>query len=619
MNPLIRIFSATGLFLGAFPNSAVAAGGELPSLVKDIAYCIVFAGVLAILFTRLRIPVIAAFLAAGIIVGPTGGELVTDPANIETISQLGLILLLFMIGLEIDVRKLLSSGRILIVSGLLQYPLCVVFGILITRLLIWLGIGTDLLTTSSHVPLYVGFVIAASSTLLVIKLFQDSFQLDTETGRIALGLLIFQDIWAIVVIAIQPSFSDPRISTILLTFLGIGIIGLITWLLARLAIPVGFKWVAKMPEIILIAAVSWCFITVILGMNIDLVTETVFGFNLHLAVSAGMCALIAGMSIASLPYSIEIISKVGVVKDFFVTLFFVGLGMSIPMPESADVLIIASLLAVATLLARYIIFFPLLYFSGLDRRNSMVASTRLAQVSEFSLVIGFLGMQLDHISRDLNSAIIFAFVITALLTPALFRSADSLYDNLCNILDRLGFKAPAHAPHTGKEFRGLALLGFHRVASSLLYEIGKNHPELLNDILVVDFNVNIHEKIESHGPTVRYGDLGNTETLIHAGVDKARVIVCTIPDDVLKSTTNRKIVETARSINPDAIIIANASESKESKALYDSGADYVYLPHIETARAVEYAIEKALDGNIAEYRSSIEKKEGAWHNREEVL
>jgi Kef-type K+ transport system membrane component KefB len=603
-----------------FPVPALASGaGPMPSLVHDIGYCVVLAGVLAIVFTRLKIPVIAAFLFAGVVVGPVGARLVTDPANIETISGLGLILLLFLIGLEIDFRKLLASGRVLILSGVLQYPLSVAFGFVIAHLLIWIGVGTQLLGAGSYAPLYVGFVVAASSTLLVVKLFQESFELDTEVGRVSLGILIFQDIWAIGIIAVQPSFNDPKIVPILCSFLGIGVLALIAVLFARYFIPIGFRWVAKMPEVILVAAVSWCFMVVFLGMNLDEITRAVFGVDLHMAVGPGMGALIAGASIASLPYSTEIVGKVGVVKDFFVTLFFVGLGMGIPMPDGPDVLLVAGLLAALALLARYVIFFPLLYFTGLDRGNAMVASTRLAQISEFSLVIGFMGMQLGHITKGLNSAIIFAFVITALLTPTLYHRADLIHEKLAALLERIGFRAPASRAAGEEETYRLALLGFHRVASSLLHELGRRHPGLLVETLVVDFNVTIHSRIASFGPAVKYGDLRNPETLRHAGVDKARVIVCTVPDDVLKGTTNLQVVALARRVNPGAVIIANAIELKDSRRLYEAGADYVFLPRIETAKAVEQAIEKALAGEIRAYRAQVEGDEGEWHARREVL
>jgi len=266
-----------------------------------------------------------------------------------------------------------------------------------------------------------------------------------------------------------------------------------------------------------------------------------------------------------------------------------------------------------------VVFFPLLYVTGLDRRNAMVTSVRLAQISEFSLVIGFIGVQLGHVSGNLNSAIIFAFVITALLTPLLFRQADAIHDRLSGLLARLGFREPPSIEAGEEESYSLALLGFHRIASSLLYELGKDHPELLEKTLVVDFNVNLHPKIAALGATVKYGDLCSAETLHHAGVDKARVIACTIPDDVLKGTTNLKLVEAARHINPGAVIIANAIETADSRALYEAGADYVFLQRVETAGAVEQAIEHALSGDIGEYRRAVEAQHGEWHMREEIM
>jgi Kef-type K+ transport system membrane component KefB len=488
----------------------------------------------------------------------------------------------------------------------------------LTKLLIWFGLGGELLS-GGYAPIYIGFVLAASSTLLVVKLFQETFQLDTEVGRVALGLLIFQDIWAIGVIAIQPNFNAPEATPILLSFIGIAVLALFAGLTAKYIIPIGFKWVAKKPEVVFASSISWCFLIVLLGVNLDVITGMFFSFDLHMSVGAEMGALIAGITIASLPYSTEIISKVSVVKDFFITLFFVGLGMSIPVPNGINILLLAAILAVAALLVRYLIFFPLLYFTGLDRRNSMVTSVRLGQISEFSLVIGFVGVQLGHISNDLNSTIIFAFVITALLTPVLFRKADAIHGSLTGLLARLGFRDPPSAEAGADESYSLALLGFHRIASSLLFELNKSNPELLSRTLVVDFNVNLHPKIAALGPTVKYGDLCNAETLHHSGVDKAKVIVCTIPDDVLKGTTNLKIVHAARHVNPDAIIIANAIELSDSRALYEAGADYVFLQRVETAQAVERVIEKAISGEIEAHRLAVEAQHGKWHTRDEVM
>ncbi|MGH8033858.1 MAG: cation:proton antiporter, partial [Lysobacterales bacterium] len=189
----------------AVPSMAFASSGAMPSLVQDIGISLLTAGGLAVVFTRLKIPSIAAFLLAGIIIGPIGLQLVTDPENIDTIAQLGFIFLLFLIGLEIDFKRILSSGKAIIISGLLQYPLTILFGVAAVKLMLLLGIGGALLAESQYAAIYIGVIIAGSSTLLVVKLFQENFELDTEPGRLALGILIFQDIWVIVAIIIQPS------------------------------------------------------------------------------------------------------------------------------------------------------------------------------------------------------------------------------------------------------------------------------------------------------------------------------------------------------------------------------------------------------------------------------
>jgi len=213
--------SITGLLFLLFTSSAFAAGGELPSLVQDIGVSLLAAGVLAVIFARLKIPSIAAYLAAGLLIGPIGLKIVTDPVNVDTIAQLGFILLLFLIGLEIDFKRILASGKAIIVSGLLQYPLTILFGMVAVKLMLLLGIGGELLAESEYAALYIGIILAGSSTLLVVKLFQEHFELDTEPGRLALGILIFQDIWVIVAIIIQPNLENPEIGQIAMSFLGI--------------------------------------------------------------------------------------------------------------------------------------------------------------------------------------------------------------------------------------------------------------------------------------------------------------------------------------------------------------------------------------------------------------
>jgi hypothetical protein len=397
------------------------------------------------------------------------------------------------------------------------------------------------------------------------------------------------------------------------------LLAVIAALTARYVTRPAFGWIAKAPELILVAALAWCFVVLMVGMNLDQPIELVTGVNLHISVGAGMGALIAGASLASSPFSTEMVSKVGVVRDFFIVLFFVGLGMTIPKVESPDILIIAALLAVAAMAARFAIFFPLLYFSGLDRRNSMVSSTRLAQVSEFALIVAFLGVQQGHFGTDLSSAAILAFIATSLITPVLFRKAFDMHEALGGFLDRIGFRSPAGWDEEGHGAASLVLLGFHRFASSLLHDLSLMHPRLAAKTLVVDFNVSLHDAIRKDGARVLYGNLANTETLHHAALDRAKVIVLTIPDEMLVGTNNEKLVQAVREISPDASIIACATRLDEIESLYEAGADFVYTPRLEASKALSRAIGYALNGQIREYREDLDAKTFPPDLRDEVF
>jgi Kef-type K+ transport system membrane component KefB len=601
------------------PAAWAAGGGEMPSLVHDIGLSLLTAGVLGVIFTRLKIPSIAAFLLAGVLIGPIGLKQVTDPVNIDTIAQLGFILLLFLIGLEIDFKKILGSGKPIILSGLLQYPLTILFGALSVKLLIWLGVGGTILSDSPYAALYLGVIVAGSSTLLVVKLFQEHFELDTVPGRLSLGILIFQDIWVIVAILIQPNLENPELSLIAMSFLGILLLTLMTVIVALSFVGRAFTWIAKTPEMTLLGALAWCFIVVFMGVNLDHIFEITYGRSYHMSVGAGMAALIAGASIANLPSSTEIITKVATVKDFFITLFFVALGISIPMPESFNVIVVAVALAVIAILARQFIFFPLFYLTGVDQRNAEVSSVRLAQISEFGLVIAFLGVKLGHLSPSLTSSVIFAFVITALATPFMYGNAYEIHGWIRPLLEKIGFKAPPELTEAERKGYKLALLGFHRDASSLLYNLVSSNPELVKETLVIDFNVALHGSIRATGATVKYGDLSNPETLHHLGLNQCQVIVCTIPDDLLRGIDNRGLVHVVREMAPNSVIIANAIATDEIAHVYAAGANYVYLNRLEAAWTLQRAIEAGIEQQIDEFRDTRQAKNHYKPDRKEIL
>jgi Kef-type K+ transport system membrane component KefB/Trk K+ transport system NAD-binding subunit len=584
--------------------------GAAPTLVQDIGVCLVGAAGLSVLFQRLHLPHVAAFLAAGVLLGPVGLSLVTDSENIETIAHLGLTLLLFLIGLEIDLRDLLNSGRALLLGGALQVPLSVVAGVGAVALVALAGAGP----AGTYGLVYAGLVGAFSSTLLVVSQLQALRRMDTTAGRLALGLLIFQDIWAIVFLAVQPDLASPAVSPVLSTLGGIGVVATLAAVCSRYVLPPAFRLVAKHPELLVTAALGWCFGLGLTGAHLADLARWV-GLDLPISVSMEMGALIAGTSIATFPYAHDVVGKIGNLRDFFITLFFVALGMSIPVPDVSAVVLAGVLVAMA-LVVRGVVFFPLVLAGGAGRRSALETSLALAPISEFGLVIVYLGAELGHVEKSLVTAVTLAFAATAIGTPAFFWASDRVDGWISP-----WFGASAAPSGSGTESARpprIVLLGFHRVASSLLADLHRDHPHLLPDVLVVDFNVAIHPHIRATGAQVVYGDLRSQATLEHA-VHGAQILVSSVPDELLKGIDNLTLVRRLRALAPGAAILAHASHPIDAGKLEEAGADWVFSTRTETAIGLWHALEAALEGDIDRMRAGREALYGALAERREIV
>lgn len=594
---------------------ASSVGGS--SLVEELGLCLLAAGFLSALFERLRIPNIAALLVAGVVLGPIGLGLIHSSGDIETIANLGLTLLLFVIGIEVNPRSLLASGRTLLLTGALQVPVTVVVA---------LGVFATIaplfgaLLEGRYVAMYLALASAFSSTLLVARFLQARRVLDTVSGRLTVGLLVFQDIWAIVALALQPSFESPQFAPIALTFAGIVVLVGLATLAARFVLPPLFEAVARMPELVVSVALAWCFAVALTGGHLGSLLA-MLGWHVQISVSREMGALIAGMTIATFPYHHDVAVKVSNLRDFFVTLFFVALGMSIPVPDGVQVLSLSLTLAVVAVALRFLVFVPVFYFAGLDRNNALDASTKLAQISEFCLVIAYLGVKAGHIDATLGSVIIFAFVITALATPFLFTLSTTLPLRVDAWLSNLGLVDPHARNHKQTDelpHPRIVVLGFHRVAAALIQDIGRQYPEMLPKVLVVDINVQTHPIIKRQGVQVLYGSAGSRETLRHAGIEHAQLVVATIPDELLRGTSNVAIVQAVRAIAPQVTLFACASRAPEVEPLYAAGASYVYMPSSETANGVFSAGMAALAGQLDSYRQTREATYGPLQTRLDV-
>ncbi len=558
-------------------------------LLHDIGLCVIAATVLAFAARLLRQPLILAYISAGLVIGPFGLKWVVDHGSIAQISELGLAFLLFIVGLEIDLRALVRSGKTSAVAGTTQVSVCGLLGWGAAWLLGFRGLEAA----------YLGAASAFSSTMIVVKLLSDKGQLDTVAGRITLGVLLMQDVLAIVVLAVQPNLSNPALGPLALSLvkglaLVAGTIAASRWILPPL-----FRRVASTPEVLLISAISWCFLVSYAAVKADF--------------SIAMGALIAGVSMSTFPYTLDVVAKIRSLRDFFVTLFFVALGMQISL-GSTKVLVAAGVLSAVVLVGRFPPLMASLKALRYGRRVGLTSSLALSQVSEFSLVIVSLGVALKHIPQEIVTITAVALVITSTVSTYLIQFDQAIVGGLLGWLSRRGF-VDAQERETkagGRRRHAIVLLGCHRAGSSLVPLLVEDN----RDLLVVDFNPEVHRKLGERRVPVIYGDISHADTLEHAGIEEAKIVISTVSDDFLQGTSNLKLLQQLRKIAPAAKIIVRAEKASAARAMYDAGADYVLLPRHIIAEEVREVLKWVDNGTLDEART---RDLEALQTRQEVI
>ena len=554
-------------------------------LIADITLCILFAWVLGLLAHFFRQPLILAYLIAGFVIGPFGIGWVKSQESISIISELGLIFMLFMIGLEIDLKKIVRAGRVILFAAGGQ-----LVGGCVLGLAFFMAVGMSM-GGGGFDALYLCIACALSSTVIIVKVLYEKRELDTLPGRITLGVLVLQDIFAILFLAVQPSLANLQVSVILLSVGRVGVLVATAIVLSRYVLPRLFHQIARRPELILLGALAWCFL-------IGEIAE-----RLHLSREMG--SLVAGVSLSTFPYALDVTAKVTTLRDFFITLFFVALGMTIPIP-GLSVIGLALLIAAFTVVSRVVTTFAPLYLMKQGLRASLLPALNLAQISEFSLVVIQTGVAAGHIETRTASAASFAFVVLAVLSTFVIMRSDQITRFAIGPLKRIGLRDldQDHASHTGHEdghgeARRIVILGFFRAASALLSEIERRNPFLLEQISVVDFNPNVFQTLADRGLHVIYGDISNVDMLLHAGVGNAELIILSVPDALLKGADNEKLVRHVRALNPTAKIVATADLLADVHDLYAAGADYVTVTRITDAHEL-YAVIAAADAGLLE-------------------
>lgn len=560
-------------------------------LLSSIGICVAAAALLALGGWRLRQPLILAYLVAGVVIGPVGLKFVTNQASIATVAEIGLILLLFIIGLEIDIKKLASAGAPVLLTGALQVPICIALGLGF----FWLA-GARVAQVHSPCTaaspcdfslIYLAACMSLSSTLVVVKLLYDKFELDTLPGRITLGVLVIQDLWAVGMIAVQPNLVSPDLLPLAFSLWKGALLVVGGLALSKYVLPHLFRAVAKAPELVLVTALAWCFF--------------VAGIASYIGLSREMGALIAGVSLSTFPYNLDVMAKAVSIRDFFVTLFFVALGMQIPIP-SLHVVEVALAASVFVVLSRLSVV-PILYGLRLGHRASLIPAINLAQVSEFSIVIASLGLARYQIGPDVLTIVIITFAITSVTSTYMINSSHSVQRIVSRALKLLrvrdldvGETAPER---TEARSETVVFLGFFRDASSILLDLETdgNAVEaqvLLDKILVIDFNPTVMRELRRRGISCVYGDVAHADTLRHAGIGNAELVVCSITDDILRGTSNLRLLRNIRAACPKARVMLTTEHIPQALHFYEAGADFVYIPRLHSALQIARILRQGL-------------------------
>jgi Kef-type K+ transport system membrane component KefB len=535
------------------------------TLLDDIGFAIVFAAVAAHLARLARQPMLLGYVLGGVVLGgQIGLGLVTQAESIELISEIGLIFLLFIIGLEVDLREVAKLGKATFVVGVAQFFGCVALG-----MALFAPLGLD---GGPFWLLYLAVGAALSSTLVVVKLLHDKAEIHTAAGRLTIGILVLQDLFAIMFMALQPSLADPSVGAILRAFgLGAALVAA-AFLASRYLLSRVLRAVAKLPELVLVTALGWCFAICSLASAVGLSRE--------------VGALVAGLSIATFPYGTDVIAKVAGVRDFFVTLFFVSLGLKLPVPDLAMIATAGYMVVVVVITSLFTVV-PAAWALRLGARTGAVTALNLSQISEFSLVILGLGVGYGHVEASLQSTVLASMLLAALISTY----AITYNDRLARAVVRVVHAVLPTRPDADEEVptrhadagRDIVLLGCFREGRELLEQVECELPSARSRVLVIDFNLELQEPLEAEGFAFEYGDLAHPETLHHLGLAHARLVISSVPDSFLRGTSNLELLYHARQIAPNARFIGTAENTEVEEALRDAGACLVIRPPLLVA------------------------------------
>lgn len=531
-----------------------------PSVFVQMAAVLAVAALAGALAQKLRQPLIVAFIAVGILLGPSGLGWVVHSDEVELFARLGISLLLFVVGLKLDLHIIRTLGPVALATGLGQVLFTSVVGYLIALLL-----------GMSHVAaLYVAVALTFSSTIIIIKLLSDKREVDALHGRIAVGFLIVQDIVVVLVMigltALGQAGKGAELAWTALEVLAKGVSMLLALaLLMRYLLPPLLHHLARSPELLMLFAIAWAVLGAAAGEAL--------GFSQEVG------AFLAGISIASSPYRELVAARLVSLRDFLLLFFFIELGANLDLGALGAQLGPSLVFSLFVLVGNPLIVMAIMGHMGYRKRTGFLAGLTVAQISEFSLILAALGLSLGHISRETLGLITLVGLITISASTYMILYSHPLYERLApwlSIFERRVAHQEVDALVDSKERVDILLFGLGRFGAAMAGSLRERKCRLL----AVDFDPEAVRRHAREGFDTRYGDAEDPEFLASLPLSRVSWVVSTLRDPAI----NRTLLQGLRHqgyLGKVALAVANR---REAEPFEKAGVDLVLVPYADAAR-----------------------------------
>jgi Kef-type K+ transport system membrane component KefB len=516
-------------------------------LFIQLGIVVMLAGVAAFALRWARQPQILAYVLVGVLITPILG-LITETALIESMSIIGIAFLLFLVGLEMDLKSLRNVALVGGLGGMIQISILFVVGYLSA-----LAMGFVSLEAA-----YVGLFLAFSSTMVVMKLLSDRRELNTLHGRIVIGILLVEDIVAILALSVLTSINDFSLMVLGLALLKFVLLFAAAYLASKFLFPSIFKFAARHQEVLFVSALAVCF---------------AFSLAFHyLGFSIAIGAFVAGIALGNLQYSLEIASKMRSLRDFFSLLFFVSLGMGLHLGVIKKMWVTILVMLFVIMFFKPVLVMVVCSLFKYTKKPAFLTANSLAQMGEFSLIVAAQGLALKHISEELFSTVVLVALFTITTTSYFIKYQNWFYGVMTGplkIFDSFTTEGLEYLPTEVKP--KIILAGHNRIGYSIL----KNLDKVKKKVLVVDYNPEVINMMVEKGYHCLYGDVTDDEIMERMNLRHITMLISTVP----RVSENILLIRKVRKHNKRAKIIVTATDIECALQLYNHGASYVILPH----------------------------------------